>query len=224
MSCFTPEFIAKIASEFELNENGLQDVLSIAEEEHRVQIFVESGREFFKECAENFKKIKKALDRSVREIQNCTDGEKKELELFRAIAFKAEYLEVPVSIEDQLNYLLDLFSQFDEFYRDGPGRPPAKSSDRRPVSLSALGEFARELREFWCEETGTRFGQDFRLEYASAEADPDSGTLMPVSKAAKFLCACVEQLDRRYEAKHCKTVMRILNEGSHQGFRKSTQK
>jgi len=224
MSSFPPEFTAQIANKFELDEQRLKQVLLHAEEEHDCLIFMESGRELFKETAESFKKIKKALHQAVAEIQGCDDSEKEELEFFRMTAFKTEHFEVPDRAEDQLKHLLDLFSQFDAFYRDGPGRPPAKSSDRNPVLLSALEEFAQQLCDFWCEETDTSFGQQFESDYTCAEDDPNSGTLVPVSPASKFLFACAEQLDSRYQAKHCKTVMRKLNEGSYQGFRKSMQK
>ncbi len=80
----------------------MTNVLITAEEEHDCQRFVEDGREFHKECAENFRKIRNALHKAVNEIQGCPDSEVQELEFFRMAGYKSDSGNSEWKIPDQL--------------------------------------------------------------------------------------------------------------------------
>ncbi len=215
MSKFTPEFIEETAREFGLDHAELTNVLITAEEEYDCQQFSQDGREFHNECSENFKNIQTNLSKAAKEIQGCEGHELEELEFFRMAGYQHDAGGSDWKVTDQLSYLSGLFTKFNAFYKDGPGRPK---------ELTTLEEFGSQLSEFWQEQTGERFGQDFHPEFEDDKADAEVGILQPKSQAAKFFCACTMQLDQRYEPAQCRTVMINLAKGSPKGFSKLAQK
>ncbi|HEX7122612.1 MAG TPA: hypothetical protein VF178_09615, partial [Gemmatimonadaceae bacterium] len=188
----------------------LEETLNAAREFHDITTEPTESHRSLKEFADKLLSLRQTwetMPRTARGLVSYVGPPLPRGEAMAGALDASDILDVAGAIE-HLYTLTTKRAEWLQGFRDG------RLGKGRALQLVGLYTFTWHIKQFWGAHKKERFGCSFHG--TGADCEPDN-------EPSCFLWACVQWLDRGYDAKQCQQCMRKVNRGERVGWQKQAR-